>query len=183
MPSWSARTPRKRPTTSRRMWTSGPHPETFFGVHPYIVQEGKQDILLKHLVEWKDDLILQHAAGLPERARRGLPPAIRRPPRARHRAHHRAAGGLGRLRHAPGAERGQDHLQGPALQGRDAPTRAPPAPSGRSWIRSTGRSAAIRTSTRTATARPSRSQRPSSPAARKPGSTTTPPSSAASGWW
>ena len=39
----------------------GPHPETFFGVHPYIVQEGKQDILLKHLVEWKDDLILQHA--------------------------------------------------------------------------------------------------------------------------
>jgi hypothetical protein len=39
----------------------GPHPETFFGVHPYIVQEGKQDILLKYLVEWKDDLILQHA--------------------------------------------------------------------------------------------------------------------------
>ena len=39
----------------------GPHPETFFGVHPYIVQEGKQDILLKHLVEWKDDLILQHS--------------------------------------------------------------------------------------------------------------------------
>ena len=39
----------------------GPHPETFFGVHPYIVQEGKQDILLKYLVEWKDDLILQHS--------------------------------------------------------------------------------------------------------------------------
>jgi hypothetical protein len=39
----------------------GPHPETFFGVHPYIVQEGKQDLLLKHLVEWKDDLILQHS--------------------------------------------------------------------------------------------------------------------------
>ena len=39
----------------------GPHPETFFGVHPYIVEQGKQDILLKHLVEWKDDLILQHA--------------------------------------------------------------------------------------------------------------------------
>jgi hypothetical protein len=39
----------------------GPHPETFFGVHPYIVQEGKQDILLQYLVEWKDDLILQHA--------------------------------------------------------------------------------------------------------------------------
>lgn len=39
----------------------GPHPETFFGVHPYIVEQGKQDLLLKHLVEWKDDLILQHS--------------------------------------------------------------------------------------------------------------------------
>jgi|YNPBryantNP2012_1023418.scaffolds.fasta_scaffold03567_3 hypothetical protein len=39
----------------------GPHPETFFGVHPYIVQQGKQEILLKYLVEWKDDLILQHS--------------------------------------------------------------------------------------------------------------------------
>jgi len=39
----------------------GPHPETFFGVHPYIVEQGKQDILLKYLVEWNDDLILQHS--------------------------------------------------------------------------------------------------------------------------
>lgn len=39
----------------------GPHPETFFGVHPYIVEQGKQDILLQYLVEWKDDLILQHS--------------------------------------------------------------------------------------------------------------------------
>ena len=39
----------------------GPHPETFFGVHPYIVREGKQDILLQYLVDWKDDLILQHS--------------------------------------------------------------------------------------------------------------------------
>ncbi|MGC8780309.1 MAG: hypothetical protein ACP5UQ_05525 [Anaerolineae bacterium] len=39
----------------------GPHPETFFGVHPYIVEQGKQEILLKYLVEWKDDLILQHS--------------------------------------------------------------------------------------------------------------------------
>ncbi len=39
----------------------GPHPETFFGVHPYIVEQGKQELLLKHLVEWKDDLILQHS--------------------------------------------------------------------------------------------------------------------------
>ena len=40
---------------------TGPHPETFFGVHPYIVDEKKYDILLPYLVEWKDDLILQHA--------------------------------------------------------------------------------------------------------------------------
>ena len=39
----------------------GPHPETFFGVHPYIVEQGKQDLLLPYLVEWKDDLILQHS--------------------------------------------------------------------------------------------------------------------------
>ncbi len=39
----------------------GPHPETFFGVHPYIVREGKQHLLLAYLQEWKDDLILQHS--------------------------------------------------------------------------------------------------------------------------
>jgi hypothetical protein len=39
----------------------GPHPETFFGVHPYIVREGKQELLLRYLTEWKDDLILQHS--------------------------------------------------------------------------------------------------------------------------
>jgi hypothetical protein len=39
----------------------GPHPETFFGVHPYIVREGKQHLLLKYLTEWKDDMILQHS--------------------------------------------------------------------------------------------------------------------------
>ena len=40
---------------------TGPHPETFFGVHPYIVDEKKYDILLPYLVEWKDDMILQHS--------------------------------------------------------------------------------------------------------------------------
>jgi hypothetical protein len=39
----------------------GPHPETFFGVHPYIVRENKIDLLLPFLQEWKDDLILQHS--------------------------------------------------------------------------------------------------------------------------
>jgi hypothetical protein len=39
----------------------GPHPETYFGVHPYIVEQGKQQILLQYLVDWKDDMILQHS--------------------------------------------------------------------------------------------------------------------------
>ncbi len=40
---------------------SGPHPETFFGVHPYIAEQKKYDLLLPYLVNWKDDLILRHA--------------------------------------------------------------------------------------------------------------------------
>lgn len=40
----------------------GKHPETFFGVHPYLVEQGKQfETLLPYLVEWKNDLILKHA--------------------------------------------------------------------------------------------------------------------------
>jgi hypothetical protein len=39
----------------------GPHPETFFGVHPYITEQKQYDILLPYLVEWKDDLILRHS--------------------------------------------------------------------------------------------------------------------------
>jgi len=39
----------------------GPHPETFFGVHPYIVDQGLQDLLLPYLVDWDSDLILQHS--------------------------------------------------------------------------------------------------------------------------
>ncbi len=41
----------------------GPHPETFFGVHPYIVEENLQeDIFLPYLKEWNgDDTMLAHA--------------------------------------------------------------------------------------------------------------------------
>jgi hypothetical protein len=40
----------------------GKHPETFFGVHPYIVDRGIQyDTLLPYLVDWNSDLILKHA--------------------------------------------------------------------------------------------------------------------------
>jgi hypothetical protein len=40
----------------------GPHPETFFGVHPYIVEQKRQyEILLPYLEKWDSELILQHA--------------------------------------------------------------------------------------------------------------------------
>jgi hypothetical protein len=39
----------------------GKHPETFFGVHPWIVDRKEYDVLLPHLIEWKDDRILKHS--------------------------------------------------------------------------------------------------------------------------
>jgi hypothetical protein len=39
----------------------GPHPETFFGVHPSIADRKEYEVLLPYLVEWKDDLILRHS--------------------------------------------------------------------------------------------------------------------------
>lgn len=40
----------------------GPHPETFFGVHPYIVEQDLQiRTLLPYLEDWNSDLILKHA--------------------------------------------------------------------------------------------------------------------------
>ncbi len=39
----------------------GEEAETYFGVHPYIAQQKKYDLLLPHMIEWKDDAILQHA--------------------------------------------------------------------------------------------------------------------------
>ena len=39
----------------------GPHPETFFGVHPTIVERKQYDILLPYLVDWNSDLILRHS--------------------------------------------------------------------------------------------------------------------------
>jgi hypothetical protein len=40
---------------------SGKHPETFFGVHPFIAEQNKQELLLQPMIEWKDDSILQYA--------------------------------------------------------------------------------------------------------------------------
>ncbi len=39
----------------------GARPETFFGVHPSIVERKETEVLLPYLVEWKDDLILKHS--------------------------------------------------------------------------------------------------------------------------
>jgi hypothetical protein len=39
----------------------GPHPETFFGVHPWIARDRAYDVLLPYLVDWDSDLILRHA--------------------------------------------------------------------------------------------------------------------------
>jgi len=40
---------------------AGPHPETFFGVHPYIADQKKYEILLPYLEDWDSDLILKHS--------------------------------------------------------------------------------------------------------------------------
>lgn len=39
----------------------GAHPETFFGVHPWIAEDRAHDALLPYLVDWDSDLILRHA--------------------------------------------------------------------------------------------------------------------------
>jgi hypothetical protein len=39
----------------------GAHPETFFGVHPWIARDRRADVLLPYLVDWDSDLILRHA--------------------------------------------------------------------------------------------------------------------------
>lgn len=39
----------------------GAHPESFLGVNPWIVEEGRQDVLLPYLVNWDSDEILRHS--------------------------------------------------------------------------------------------------------------------------
>ena len=42
----------------------GAQPETFFGVHPYIVEQKKQvEILLPYLINWDSDMIIKHSKG------------------------------------------------------------------------------------------------------------------------
>lgn len=39
----------------------GNEPETYFGLHPSIVEQGRQEILLPYLEAWNSDLILRHS--------------------------------------------------------------------------------------------------------------------------
>ncbi len=41
----------------------GAHPESFFGVHPWIAEQKAYDVLLPYLVDWDSDAILQHTRG------------------------------------------------------------------------------------------------------------------------
>jgi hypothetical protein len=41
----------------------GQHPESFFGVHPWIVEQKQFDVLLPYLEAWDSDEILSHAQG------------------------------------------------------------------------------------------------------------------------
>jgi hypothetical protein len=39
----------------------GPHPETFFGVHPWLSEGRGRETLLPYLVKWDSDLVLRHS--------------------------------------------------------------------------------------------------------------------------
>jgi hypothetical protein len=39
----------------------GPHPETFFGLHPWIAEQKAYEVLLPYLQDWDSDLILRHS--------------------------------------------------------------------------------------------------------------------------
>ena len=39
----------------------GAHPESFFGVHPWLARDRRGDVLLPYLRDWDSDLILRHA--------------------------------------------------------------------------------------------------------------------------
>jgi hypothetical protein len=50
----------------------GAHPETFFGVHPWIARGPREDALLPHLQRWNDDAILGCAFAFQQRPEEGF---------------------------------------------------------------------------------------------------------------
>jgi hypothetical protein len=49
----------------------GPHPETFFGLHPEITEARDGETILRHLEEWCDDAILGHSPAYLQRPGEG----------------------------------------------------------------------------------------------------------------
>jgi hypothetical protein len=50
----------------------GAHPETFFGVHPWISETGQHEVLLPYLEAWDSDEILKHTRGYQQVAGEGF---------------------------------------------------------------------------------------------------------------
>ena len=50
----------------------GPHPETFFGVHPWISETRRHDVLLPYLEAWDSDEILKHSRAYQQVAGEGF---------------------------------------------------------------------------------------------------------------
>lgn len=50
----------------------GPHPETFFGVHPWISDSRSYDVLLPYLQDWDSDGILRHSRAYQQVAGEGF---------------------------------------------------------------------------------------------------------------
>lgn len=50
----------------------GPHPETFFGVHPWISETRRHEVLLPYLEAWDSDEILKHTRGYQQLAGEGF---------------------------------------------------------------------------------------------------------------
>lgn len=50
----------------------GKHPETFFGVHPWLAEGDGGSALLQHLEDWKDDSILKHSIAYQQIAEEGF---------------------------------------------------------------------------------------------------------------
>jgi hypothetical protein len=50
----------------------GPHPESFFGLHPSVAEERNHQLLVPYLEEWNSDLILQHSVGYTQVAEHGF---------------------------------------------------------------------------------------------------------------
>ena len=50
----------------------GPHPESFFGVHPHVAEAGNHEVLLPFLERWDSDLILQHSVAYAQVADEGF---------------------------------------------------------------------------------------------------------------